>query len=339
MKKLFVAITFVLIGFSAYCGGLTEMDLVNEQEIALNGIHNINLSYENGSITVLKSNSSSLIIKEYMNKDNRNYFADVNVSGDTVNIENGERPIISLGINSLRARIEIYVPESFAESLDVRTSNAGINIDSVNGMINAVTSNGSIDLNHVDGMVDASTSNGSIDIDSVIGNVVAKSANGHIELSNIDGTADARTSNSSIRIDSVNGDVSAATSSGSITLNNIDGEVDLRNSNGSINLDSVKGMIDAETSNSRIKCSLAEVTGGIKLETNNGSIDLDIPQDSSFQFSARTSNGRVRTAFDNELSRPANDDHLYRGTVGRENDPNVEIDLETQNGSIIVDWN
>jgi DUF4097 and DUF4098 domain-containing protein YvlB len=335
------------------------MNLVNEQEIELNGIRTIHLSYENGSITVLKSNTSSLIMKEYMNQDKRSYFADIHTAGDTVNIESGERPLVlPLGIIEIKARIELYVPESFAENLDVRTRNGGITIDSVNGIIIAATSNGSIELNHVDGMVDASTSNGSVRIDSVIGNVNAKSSNGSIELSNIDGTVDARNSNGSIDVKSVNGNVSAHTSNGPITLNSIDGEVDARtsngyggieiksvngnvfaeSSNGEIELEDIIGTIDTNASNGSIECNLAEVTGNIKLKTSNGSIDLDIPRSLSFQFSARTTHNSVRTAFDDKLSHPVNDDRLYQGIISQGNNPSVEINLETRNGSINVDW-
>jgi DUF4097 and DUF4098 domain-containing protein YvlB len=339
MKELFFITILALIGFSAYCGGIGEMKLVNEQEVNLNGVDTINVSYSNSRVEVLRGNASSLVIKEYMSKDNSDYYAEIDNSGNMVNIKNGKHPRFVIGINTFRCRVEIYVPESYMENLDVKTSNGHILVDSINGTIGAQTSNGSLELKNIEGSADVRTSNGSITIDSVNGNVTAENSNGSVELKNIDGSADVRTSNSSIRIDSVNGNVSAHTSSGSITLKNIDGAVDVKNSNGSITIDSVKGMIDAETSNSRIKCSLAEVSGDIKLETNNGSIDLELPRDLDFQFSARTRNGRVRTAFDDELSRPANDDHLYRGTIGRENDPSVEIDLETQNGSITVDWN
>ncbi len=302
MKKLFLTAVFALIGLSAYCGAAFEMDLVNEQNIALDGIHNISISYNNENVTILKGNTSSLVLKEYMSEDKVDYYADVRSTDGNVRIESGRRPHKIISFGDFRAKAELYVPESYTGSLSVRTSNGRVVIDSVNGDINAETSNAKIEIKNIDGIIDARTINGSIVIDSINGNVGVKASHGSVELKNIDGAADARTDNGSIVIDSVNGN------------------------------------IRAETSNAKITCSTAEVLGDITLITNNGSIDLDIPRDLFFQFSARTINGRVRTSFDNNLSRPVNDDHLYRGIIGPENNPNMKIDLETSNGSISVDW-
>ncbi|MDR2900470.1 MAG: DUF4097 domain-containing protein [Treponema sp.] len=337
MKRFVLIAALVVIGFSAYCGGLSEEDLVNEKIISLDGIHNISISYQNDRVTVLKSDTSSLILKEYMSEDKLDYYAKINTEGGNLSIDSGRRPIMSYG--NFFARAEIYVPEFYDEKLSIKTDNGSIIIDSVNGMINARTSNASINVKNVDGTIEARTSNGSIDLDSVKGNVSAQTSNGSIDLKNVDGIVDVRTNNGRIVIDSVIGNTNAETSSGSIVLTHVDGAVDARSSNGSIRINSVKGKIDAETSNAKIECTLDDVAGDITLSTNNASIDLNIPSNMDFQFTARTTNGRVRTSFDEALSRSANDDHLYRGIVGRGIDPSIAIDLKTENGSILVDWN
>ncbi len=300
MKRLFLTAVFALIGLSAFCGPAFEMNLVNEQEIALNGIHNISISYEQDSVSVLRGSTSSLVIKEYMSKDDVSYYAEINNTGDTISIVGGKRPLVSFG--DFTSKAEIYLPESYTENIRIKTDNGSVVIESINGNINAETSNA------------------------------------RIEIKNIDGTVDARTSNGHIRIDSVNGNISAETSNARIELKNIDGAVEARTDNGRIVIDSVSGNINAKTSNAGIECRVTEVSDNITLSTDNGSINLDIPQDLFFQFSARTINGRVRTSFDDNLSRPVNDDHLYRGIVGQGNNPDIEIDLETSNGSISVDW-
>ncbi len=336
MKRLFLTAVFALIGLSAYCGAAFEMELVNEQNIALDGIHNISISYEQDSVSILRGNTSSLVIKEYMSKDDVSYYANISNTGDTINIVGGKRPLVSFG--DFISKAEIYVPESYTENIKIKTDNGRIVIESIDGNINAETSNARIDIKNIDGTIDAKTSNGSIVIESINGNINAETSNARIDIKNIDGTVNARTSNGHIQIDSVSGNADAKASNARIDIKNIDGTVNARTSNGHIQIDSVNGNIKAETLNAKITCSTAEVLGDITLTTNNGSIDLDIPRGLFFQFSARTINGHVRTSFDDNLSRPVNDDHLYYGIVGPENNPNIKIDLETSNGSISVDW-
>jgi DUF4097 and DUF4098 domain-containing protein YvlB len=355
MKRFLLVMIFALIGFSAYCGGLTEADLVNEQEVALNGIHDINVSYNDDSVTVLRSNSSSLVIKEYMNRDRRDYYADISSTGDVLNIVGGKRPL-GLFFNAFRSRVEVYLPESFTENVNIKTLDGRIVVDSVNGNFivetndgsikianlggsaNAKTRDGRIEINSIDGFVVAETGDGSINLSNIGGSTNAKARDGRIEINSIDGFVVAETGDGSINLSNIGGSANVTTRNGRIELDSIDGFVVAETGDGSINLKDINGSVNAKTGDGRIECSLDDVLPNITLNTHDGSVALYVPRNVGFQFSART-NTRLSAPFLDDLMRPANDNHLYHGIIGSENNPDTTIDITTRDGSVNVHWN
>ena len=322
MKIMSFIVGFILIGGSAYCGGIGEMKLVNEQEISLENITDIAISYSSDEIILLKSSTGTLVIKEYMNRNNSDYYANITRSGNKLSVNRGERPIFSLGNNNLRTRIEIYIPVPLMQEISIRTNSGRITAsdDYIFSSVTLQTSSGSISVNTITAMIaDITSSSGSIHCERINGNTNIKASSGSIRLDNIEGDVSIETNSGSIRFERINGNVSAKTTSGSIRFNGI------------------TGRIEAETSSGRINCSVNEVVGDISLRTNSGGVELIIPQNSIFNFSTKTSSGRLSTPFSDKLFMPVSERNVTQGIIG-EGTPNININIRTNSGSINIKW-
>jgi hypothetical protein len=98
-----------------YCGGLSEGDLVNVQEIELENITDIEILYRWEKIIIRQNNTDDFILKEYMNKNNPRYYAAVSNMENKLIIERGRRPI-GVFINVFNVRAEVFIPKSYMNS-------------------------------------------------------------------------------------------------------------------------------------------------------------------------------------------------------------------------------
>ena len=352
--KFLVFALLVVNAASAHCGGFWETKLVNEQEFAVDSTDTIEILYGSEGVSLLKSKTNSFIIKEYMSRDNSNYYANIINSTDTLTIKRGNRPHFGV----FNARVEVYVPAHFIRDISVRTSSGGIKApdDYTFSRVILHTSSGDISVNTLTAeMADIQTSSGGIRCEKINGNTAVKTSSGGIRLGGIEGNVAAKTSSGSIRFDSIKGDVAAESSSGDIRLGSIEGNLVAKTSSGSINGETVNGNvlakstsgsikinhltrgIEMETNSGSIYCSAAEIVEDISLISRSGSIELRIPRYSIFNFSSRTSSGSLSTPFPEKLFMPVSDRGFVQGTIG-EGTPDNNISTRTTSGSIVVRW-
>jgi DUF4097 and DUF4098 domain-containing protein YvlB len=156
----------------------------------------------------------------------------------------------------------------------------------------------------------------------------------------MNGNLAASASSGNITGDMVNGNVNIHIRSGDIIFGNIDGDITAESSSGNIGLNRVMGSVVAKASSGAIKCVVAENARDVSLTTSSGRVTLDMPKDFVFNFSARTSSGRLSTPFSEKLFSPVSDRNLVQGIIGNEtasNDtPNVNI--RTSSGAIKINW-
>jgi DUF4097 and DUF4098 domain-containing protein YvlB len=304
MKMMFLFLFFaVLNGAAAYCGGLSEKNLVNTREIELEHITGIEILYRGENVIIRQGGTDKLVLKEYMSRDNPRYYANVSDTGGKITIERGDRPIGIL-INTFYARAEVFIPESYMGPVTVKTSSG--DIEAVDGFVCAGIS--------------FESSSGNIKIDSVTAEAVnIKTRSGNIDA----GT--------------VQGDVSAVSSSGRVRFGQITGSLTATASSGNIRGELVNGSITAKTTSGNISCSAGENAGDISLASTSGNIALNIPEGTVLNFSSRTSSGRLSTPFPEKLFSPVSDRNLTQGRIGGDN-PAKNIDIRTSSGSIKIDW-
>jgi len=316
-KNILTAILMAAFLVSAFCGGAMGAEPVNVQEIGLDKIDTISVSYNSERITLFNSNTNTIILKEYMNINNSSYYAQISNSGNELVIKAGSRPVM----RNFRARVEIFIPVS-NKNIIIRTSSGNITGE------NEYTAS-SMKFN---------SSSGNIIIGTVNGDVSAESSSGRIEIKQISGSLAANTSSGNIIIGTVNGNVSAESSSGDIDIKQIKGSLTANTSSGRIRSENVGGSIEARTTSGGVSCSITENAGNVSITTSSGNVVLGIPQNFAFNFLSNTSSGRLRTPFPDKLSSPLTDRDSVQGIIGENTKEPKNISIRTNSGPITVNW-
>jgi len=144
-----------------------------------------------------------------------------------------------------------------------------------------------------------------------------RTSNGTISVADISGTVRLRSSNGRVACEHVTGSIEASTSNGRISLVDVAGRIDVGTSNGSVTIVHSDPLDESES---------------IIARTSNGSIKLSLPETSSFELEARTSNGRISTDFSTLIRGNISKTHVS-GTVGH---GGPKVKLTTSNGSISI---
>jgi DUF4097 and DUF4098 domain-containing protein YvlB len=463
MKKMFLTAAFIVAnGMLAYCG---SMKLVNEQVIDLEDVAAIEILYFAEDVTLLTSNTSSLVIKEYMSEDKTDYYAGITKSGSKLTVKRGIRPSLRT-LLSFRASVEVYIPALNGKSLriettsgkidaggeyvcgqlaiesmsgrvfvnritadtvsirttsgaimcrhvkgnaDIQTMNGGILLDRTDGSLSVKatsgrieagmvagsliansqngdvrcdvagesanitttsgaiqcgevkgngdvrTTNGDIWLSKVGGNVSASTASGYIGVEQVVGSLIANSQNGDvrcdvvgesanitttsgaIQCGEVKGNGDVRTTNGRIWLGKVGGNVSANTTNGRVRVEQVAGSLAVKSLSGGVHCDAAGGSIAITTTSGAIQAATAKNVECISLASTSGRINLEIPRSSSFNFSARTVNGKLSAPFSEKLTRSFSEKELIQGVVG-EAGSGGSIDIRTTSGAINIGW-
>ena len=119
---------------------------------------------------------------------------------------------------------------------------------------------------------------------------------------------------------------------GNVTAQLMDNTVSVTNINGNVTLDDILGDQNVMLTNGNVvsQTSILAPGGVIDLETVNGNVTLDIPQNTSAQFSAHLVNGTITTS-GLVLLNPVSTVTSLTGTLGG---GQGIIDLRTVNGNI-----
>jgi len=335
-------ITFSVLSLNlAHGRGAAEEELVNKREIPTDQINTIVIRYRSEAVTLLRHNSDTIVIREYMSRNNSYFFANVTHSGNEL-IITGRRPMQWLF--PFRSRVEISIPAS-NRNVTIRTSSGRIKVlgEHTVSSLEIESSSGRVSVNSVTAdRVKIETSSGTITVGSINGDVSVRSLSGRIELNQVSGSLTANTSSGVFSSATVNGNIDIRTNSGNIVIGSIDGNVSARTTSGRIELDKVNGTVDISSSSGVIRCTVAENAGDISITTSSGGVVLNLPNNFAFNFLSRTSSGMLHTPFTDQLAIPLADrntvqgvivgDNIYAGQIHR------NINIRTSSGSIRVNW-
>ena len=84
----------------------------------------VTISYDEESVTFAESGGGELVVREYMGENRSAYQAKIERSGNQLYISEGGRPIFA---GSFHRYIEVSLPDGYANSLTVTTSDGDIN--------------------------------------------------------------------------------------------------------------------------------------------------------------------------------------------------------------------
>ena len=131
-------------------------------------------------------------------------------------------------------------------------------------------------------------------------------------------------------------DICLVTTNGEITGKNLASEtMDVKTTGGKINLEEISssGKFNASGDGS-ITLFFKEVIGNLSVYAKNSDIDLTLPQNMSFYFSAKSKNGLIKSDF---LENISEGEGSIEAEIGIS--PEIIVEVETKNGDIVVNGN
>ncbi len=173
----------------------------------------------------------------------------------------------------------LTVPEGFSSS--IRTTNAPVTVEGLDGDLEVVTTNGAVTVTDVNGAVAVNTTNGQVTLTDIRGDLVGWTTNGQVSVDGHVGNFDISTTNSAIDLDSAlpeGGFGYAASTNGSIDLTlpaDVSATLEARTTNGSIGIDEIA--FDGQLHDDWASVIFGDGAGEIVLSTTNGTIQVTGP--------------------------------------------------------------
>lgn len=299
--------------------GSYHMDLVKTENVSLDGVDTITISYNSEDIDFYTSDTNQLVFKEYMNyKPQDAELSRIETNGNELSIKDGHEWSVFHWSFNRNHRVEIYLPSGYTGKISVETSSG--NIDS--GIVLKLS-----DLT-------VKCSSGNIKMNEVYADSIsARCSSGNVTFDVAEGNRDISATSGNIKVSGGTGDGTFHTSSGNITLANVSGYIDASSSSGELKIQNNAGGGSFHTSSGNIALDYSSLTGDLKADASSGNIKLTIPENSVLNFTADTSSGDIHTFFDEQLSYNKRGNSAH-GTVGE--NPSINVNLHATSGNIKV---
>ena len=227
--------------------------------------------------------------------------------GDTIRI--GKR--IS-NMRNIRTNFRIEVPRDTEVNLTAISGSQTIH--DVRGPVTCQGASGSIRVEHIERDVQVNTASGSVDVSDVGEDVRASNASGEITVNGAKGDVRANSLSGSVHVMKPGGRVDADSASGSIAIEGAQYDIKAHGVSGEL---TIKGDPGAH--------------GYWDLKTVSGSVQVSVPPNSNFRFSADAISGEIKTDIPIVIEEQGK--HSLRAHVG---DGGGRIEVHTVSGEIHV---
>lgn len=256
------------------------------KELKVTGTPDVEIVTGSGNITVRAGDGSTVSVNARIHAGNNWFNGDGMAAEEKVRRIEADPPVrqngnlISIGKiddPALRKNIsidyEVTVPAG--TKLKSETGSGDQKIEGVNGALRATTGSGNVEAHDVGGEARLSTGSGDVRLDNVKGRVYANTGSGNVSATGVEAGLYAETGSGDVTFEQVgSGDVVAKTGSGNVHIRNL------------------KGGLEASTGSGDISVT-GEARGNWDLHTGSGGIDLQLPQQASFEVNAHSSSGDV----------------------------------------------
>lgn len=238
-------------GYYEHERGYVGMHLVFEEEVPIDGIDSISVSYSMNSndVYLYEGQGDMLTIKEYNKVElNENELSTVSANGSKLEIKGKRRSSRRVGLGFFHfgysgGYTEVWLPASYKGELALTTSSGDITSE--------------MDL-VLEKDLKASSTSGEITMPDVIAsNVSLGCTSGNVRIENIEtnrnGTA---------------GDINIATTSGDITVKQLVGETNIGSSSGYVNAETITGNVQIATTSGDI--TVQHIDGNATVGSSSG---------------------------------------------------------------------
>ncbi len=142
---------------------------------------------------------------------------------------------------------------------------------------------------------------GDIDVEGTGGVLDLSAISGDVSLRKASGTADCNTISGDLEISGISGDIFLKSVSGDITAGQVKGSIEAETVSGEVKLMEV-----SEAATIRAKALSGEIVyrgrinpaGNYSFKSHSGNVELELPADSAFDFTAETFSGNITTDFE-----------------------------------------
>jgi DUF4097 and DUF4098 domain-containing protein YvlB len=215
-------------------------------------------------------------------------------------------------MRNLTIHYKIEVPHDTEISSTVVSGSQTIR--DVRGPVNAQGASGSIKVEHVERDVQMTTANGSVEAADIGDDVHASSASGGITVSNAKGD---------IRANSLNGSTQIIKPGGRVDVDSASGTIDVQGANFDVKAHGVSGAVTVQGDPGE--------HGYWDLKTVSGTVQVSVPANANFRFSAEAISGEIRTDIPIVIEEQGK--HSLRAHVGN---GGGRVEVHTVSGEIHV---
>ncbi|WP_057879061.1 DUF4097 family beta strand repeat-containing protein [Levilactobacillus paucivorans] len=307
---------------------VTSLKLVNTQTFAVTDLANVAIDYRDAAVKLGAASGENIVVNEYMSRDNDRFHLRATRVGDTLTIQQGERPRLW----PVHIRVEILLPTTLTGRVTVEAGNGSLEMSDFQSAIflAAHATNGRVRIFHTGvERLDLTATNGAIKIDDLKSTITKiRADNGAVTLGRLTGKGSVDTVNGAIRVTDQIGDLHLNSRNGGVRVDGVDGQLTCIARNGGVRVKGLTGDGDIRAKNGRVS---AEVTGNIKVQSH-GNVSLEVPAGQSYQFDLRNEDGTVRAPRDAHFT--LDDRHHKIGTVGE--NPAVTVIVDSRQGSVDI---
>lgn len=317
-----------------------DSKLVNELNLKLNQIDEIHLNYRIGDIIVLPTNSSNLIVHDFMSRDIENLHSTVEKVGNVLKITQGPRKLVGIFKN----KTLLFLPKEFDGFLTIRSQSGDVYINKVANycMLDVTAVSG--DLLLAQSMlkrVQADLKSGNVAVYNTSANVFHINAHsGILTSNNVQAKEEIsyHTSSGNIELENISTkDFFVDTKNGKITLNSLNSEnIDMVTDTGNMFLNAIRGSGNIKSNMGKINLLLAnDSVFNLSLHTKVGNILVKIPHTIFFKFKINAKKiGPTDLPIDSIIY-SSDDYNNIEGYVGQEDSTNLLL-VTSEIGKIAI---
>lgn len=179
--------------------------------------------------------------------------------------------------------------------------------------------------------LDLKTTTGKIKVSDVNGKIKTRTSKGDMEFIRVKHSTTVHTAGGDVALKGCFGNARVNTSDGDIHISRVEGDIGINSSVGDIDITEIMGPVDAITSGGSIKALVSrQPKNNCKFTTNSGSMTIKMANDIDININAKTSEGKIKTAFE------VNGEQTKRKLKGKINNGGPELYLRTTDGKITI---
>ncbi|AKP66475.1 DUF4097 family beta strand repeat-containing protein [Companilactobacillus ginsenosidimutans] len=273
-----------------------SLKLVNEQKFSIEELNHLDVTYKSVELTVLPISGNKVILREYMSRNNSNYYAHSLISNHVLSIAQGNYP----NLLPLKARVQVLIPTSFIGGLRLSNGSGTANLYDLKNLETI-----KVDLNSgVARLKNIST-----------GNLAIISKSGSAKLDNV-------------KSDDL---LKVYVKSGTVKFNNLlANAIDITAISGSIRGQNLVGGGNIKSHSGIISISVKDLTQDLHLNAKSGAIKITCVPELNYSFDISAKSGIVHAP---AMATKIHDTQSFKdGSVG--DDPKFTIYAMAVSGAI-----